>query len=521
MLSDNTLASPYPTGVKGRLNAVGCRATPQDYSLCPEHTNLVCGLDPATADFQSPIVQVLLCWEARRFAAYCTIDDFWVLRQVSRVFRDWALSWEIQLSVLLPYIWDPPIAFSEGASRLQGLWKERIIAARSWLAFVRQGVQLLRKCASLLSLGSLRPVGPPWEDTGLVEWHFQYDQDIEGCNKRLLFLCHFPGPDRYYTDTLWPKHNLKLATLIARNPNSRLPSAESVSALIEGLLGSNWSTQAVLTREIVPAGQFDAVRDCLPYASEPELHIISWICRACLCHPQLREELFSSGSSRLSPFEVIVRIKTSMERLMELLEACEIRDEEECSIDGSDYNYSDDTRSVCSTDETHLGDTVLIMTQPFARGVLALPPSEFWSGCLSPTPLPELTEELEAQYTRLAESYIKKKRPIKVISEVPWFGVSNLVIKGATIAHQLHQLDLMGQTAMKHDILAPFERVAPSVSHHYLRVQVSALRDTPADHPGDVCTLYIGPKGALMFTCNHKMLAEKMTMLGWSPVSLV
>eukprot|EP01053_Blabericola_migrator_P005202 Blabericola_migrator_1__5201@NODE_267_length_10594_cov_56_602451_g223_i0_p3_GENE_NODE_267_length_10594_cov_56_602451_g223_i0NODE_267_length_10594_cov_56_602451_g223_i0_p3_ORF_typecomplete_len497_score44_30_NODE_267_length_10594_cov_56_602451_g223_i017623252 len=489
---------------------------PQVLSQCQV---LVYGLDPASEKFSSPPLQILLCCEARRFASYCSLEDLWLLRQVSRVFWRWAMSMENQTSVLLRYIEDGcRRGFSKSdhmVGALQRRWADKVVTGNSWMANVRFGYKLLDQYMPRLSKPSLLPVGPPWEETRMLEWFFVQDDLLERCIEKLLFLCHFSGPGRYFNEKRPPDHDVKLATLLSRNPKSRLPYAESLAALVEGLLGSDWSSRAVLTREIVPVGQFDAVRDCLPYASEPELHITTWVFRSCICHPRIRKEFLAYGHKE-TPYQFLLRLKVSMERLLELIDICEL--EEEYISDSSGFYNSSDSR-LCHN-AIDLEDEILIATQPYIRGVLALAPDVFWTECLTRVPLPELTPTVEAQYIQLAESYMRKKHSIRVVHNLPWFNVSNLVVKGATIAHQLYHLDGMIQVAMKKEILAPFETIAPSIPRkHFIKVQVSALK-APADHPGDVCTLYVGPKGALMFTCNHAMLEQKMTELGWSNISL-
>eukprot|EP01053_Blabericola_migrator_P005203 Blabericola_migrator_1__5202@NODE_267_length_10594_cov_56_602451_g223_i0_p4_GENE_NODE_267_length_10594_cov_56_602451_g223_i0NODE_267_length_10594_cov_56_602451_g223_i0_p4_ORF_typecomplete_len496_score61_40Fboxlike/PF12937_7/0_38Fboxlike/PF12937_7/4_7e03Fboxlike/PF12937_7/7_6e03_NODE_267_length_10594_cov_56_602451_g223_i046066093 len=460
-------------------------------------------LDFTSDKFPNPVVKVLLYWEAQKFASYLTTRDIWLLRQVSRLFHKWALSADNALLILWRYAWDVGLRSFSLATIFHKSWMEKLMTGKSWLSILHYAYNVLEKYSHLVPPRSLTPVGPPSKVSGHVEWYFAYNQEIEKCNKRLLFLRHRAGFDRYDSEMQQPKHNLKLCTLMTRNPESRLPCAESVFALFESLLGSEWSTQAVLTRETVSVSQFDAVRDCLPYASEPDVHLLSWIVRACLYHPQVRNEILGGYNTEGAPFETILRIKMSLERLMELV--CDAMEKRSSGLIEYDWEA-----------EAVQEDTLLDLTQPLIRGILALPPQDFWRNLFSQDPLPELTEELESYYTELAELYKPKQKRAKGLDQkLPWFGVSGSVVKGATIAHQLYQLDLMSQVALESEVLIPFKETPTTPCEHFVKVQVNAL-DGPADHPGDVCTLYVGPRGAVMFTCNHAMLTSSTVDAGWS-----
>eukprot|EP01055_Gregarina_sp_Pseudo9_P005622 Gregarina_sp_Pseudo_9__5621@NODE_776_length_2230_cov_30_548608_g731_i0_p1_GENE_NODE_776_length_2230_cov_30_548608_g731_i0NODE_776_length_2230_cov_30_548608_g731_i0_p1_ORF_typecomplete_len555_score128_92Fboxlike/PF12937_7/0_13Fboxlike/PF12937_7/4_8e03Fbox/PF00646_33/0_38Fbox/PF00646_33/8_4e03_NODE_776_length_2230_cov_30_548608_g731_i0331697 len=482
--------------------------------------------------FPSAVLQLLLSSETRRFASYLTAYDLWHMRQVSRQFRRWSLSIENETRSLVRGMCWPTSCKEDVVALDESMMFQYITNQVSWAGLMvlyrgLTGLARRRRATTTIALGN--------------EWSFVTDKTLSCWNNRLKFMYHHPGPERYYSDSWCPSHDLKNLLFLKRDPRSKLSAAEAIDSLTNSILDPSW-TDVVVKREVVAASLLDPFpmfRQCVPYAAEPEIHIVVYLVRAALCWEPLRTRVFDVNSD-LPPGRAIALFKSLAQRLTNGME-----DEEDFDCLPEDED-----------DEWCL-PRILAELRPFAHGVLALEPAAFWRNVMQP--LPPLTDDLKRKYSLLAEAYLRRKH--FQVTQVPWFDVPNLVMKGATINHQLYLLESAGDYMRRHELLAPFSplprslRTGPVQSPYqdlvlhpslrrpllthtadtepaeepdseselgedgcpnqvYVRVSFSRRNSQQDHHMGDICGLYVGPHGAYLCSCNDAAITARLAQVG-------
>eukprot|EP01054_Gregarina_sp_Poly1_P002620 Gregarina_sp_Poly_1__2619@NODE_1712_length_3489_cov_317_420514_g1121_i0_p1_GENE_NODE_1712_length_3489_cov_317_420514_g1121_i0NODE_1712_length_3489_cov_317_420514_g1121_i0_p1_ORF_typecomplete_len511_score55_10_NODE_1712_length_3489_cov_317_420514_g1121_i017453277 len=475
--------------------------------------------------FPSAIVHLLLRLEGRRFASYLDDTIRWKLREVSRLFRKWALSPENEQASMLRMMEYPDFNKENLVGLPESQVEECVTRQSSWTGML----VLYRNLTSKV----VRQKETPFELKG-TRWSIVHDPILDMWNNRLKLFFHAPGPERYYNDSWVPRHNMKRVLVLRRHDSA----CAGIDTLRSGLLESVSPLLTIATSAVCfdPADPFPAFRQCIPYAPEPELHLAIWLIRCMLSHPPLREAAFGvvGGSS---PSRIITQIKYLAAKLVNIMED----DETEDLLDDED-------------DDSEPFPHMLRDLQQYVQGVLALEPANFWRDIEKP--LPTLSDKIKDRYIKLARAYIERKN--YPVLKLPWFGVDNLVVKGATITHQLYILDQMGEHLRRLDLLSPFSTCGMMCDHSALCLPYEGLRlpeyvrrDTvlscrgsweefdaesrqhsqrhfykrilythnlsPQDagrHPGDVCVLYVGPRGAVLCSCNDETMNQRLLEMG-------